>query len=75
MAEDFTPLALEAVLLFHSGSPWDDAKRLRWQTICSLVHLPSETGGFGGYAPGWSATTKILCDIVRKAISQREEMK
>jgi len=73
MQEDFTPLALEAVLLFHSDSPWDDAKRLRWANICSLVHLPVEQSSHGRYVYGWSATTKTLCNIVRKAIAQREE--
>lgn len=41
--------AAEATLLFHSLSPWDDAKRDRWATL---------TGGR-------DATTKGLCDFVR----------
>ena len=72
MEEDYTPLALEAVLLFHSGSPWDDDKRLRWTEICSRVKLPPERSTHVAYEDGWSATTKCLCDIVRAAIAQRE---
>ena len=44
--------ALEAVLLFHSGGPWDAAKRARWLEITGNTE----------------ATTKILCDTVRGAL-------
>jgi hypothetical protein len=73
MEEDYTPLALEAVLLFHSGSAWDADKKLRWTEICSRVHLPPERSSHGGYVDGWPATTKCLCDIVREAIAQRKK--
>lgn len=44
---------LEAVLLFHSASPWDDSKRLRWLELTGTT----------------DATTKTLCETVRKALS------
>lgn len=43
--------ALEAVLLFHSGSPWDDEKRARWRELTGAEE----------------ATTAVLCDLVREA--------
>lgn len=46
--------ALEAVLLFYSPPPWDDAKRDRWK----------ELTGSG------ECTSKSLCDAVRKALGQ-----
>jgi len=73
MEEDFTPLALEAVLLFHSGSPWTDEKRLRWTEICSAVKAPQVHSDWGREV-GWDATTKTLCNIVRAAIAQRKEI-
>lgn len=45
--------ACEAVLLFHSGGPWDETKREQW------FNLTQET----------DATTKVLCDTVRKALA------
>ncbi len=69
MEEDYSPLALEAVLLFHSGSPWDGDKNNKWQNICVSVlkssYLPVHVSSF-------KATTKVLCDIVRAAIEQRK---
>lgn len=44
--------ALCAVLLFHSPSLWTDTKRLCWMEL---------TGSS-------EATTKVLCDTVRKAL-------
>lgn len=44
--------ALEAVLLFHGGGPWDDRKRLRWLQL---------TGSN-------EATARVLCDTVRAAL-------
>jgi hypothetical protein len=46
--------ALAAVLLFHSTSPWDDEKRRRWRRL----------------AESEEATTKVLCDLVRRALGQ-----
>lgn len=46
--------ALEAVLLFHSGGPWDAAKRELWDRL----------------SHGNEATTKSLCDIARAAIAK-----
>lgn len=44
--------ALEAVLLFFSGSPWDDEKKQRW------LELTGEE----------EATTRVLCDTARSAL-------
>lgn len=49
--------ALEAVLLFHSASPWDDEKRKKWER----------------YSGGAEATTRILCSLVRVAIAGGSE--
>lgn len=53
--------ALEAVLLFHSGSPWDDTKRLRWLELAHLVLKDV-------YYLNYEATTRVLCDMVREAL-------
>lgn len=44
--------ALEAVLLFHSSSPWDDAKRARWRELTGSEE----------------ATVRVLCDLARAAL-------
>ena len=44
--------ALEATLLFHSGQPWDKAAASKWYTLTK----------------GFDATTKGLCDHIRKVI-------
>ena len=44
--------ALEAVLLFHSDSPWDTHKSNRWLALTGTTDV----------------TTKVLCDTVRKAL-------
>lgn len=44
--------ALDAVLLFHSGSPWTDEKRAAWRRASGQDE----------------ATTKVLCDVVRLAL-------
>lgn len=54
--------ALKAVLLFHSASPWTTAKRTEWGGICQNIL------GHSGYDSGWEATTKVLCDLVRKVL-------
>lgn len=46
--------ALRAVLLFYSPSPWDEKKRNDW------FDLTRET----------EATTKVLCDTVRRALGE-----
>ncbi len=46
--------ALEAVLLFHAGGPWDGASAQRWRDL---------TGGD-------NASTKGLCDVVRAALAK-----
>lgn len=46
--------ALEAVLLFYSPPPWDAAKRARWQALTGADE----------------ATTRVLCDTVRKALAE-----
>ncbi len=44
--------SLEAVLLFHSGPPWNDVKALRWFNITQDP----------------DCTTKKLCDHIRKVL-------
>lgn len=44
--------ALELVLLFHSGNPWDEAKAKRW----------TELGG------GTDASTKSMCNAIRRVL-------
>lgn len=65
-----TRLALEAVLLFHSGSPWDDAKKLKWRVITDEMlgeaHDPKH---------GHDATTKVLCDVVRASLAGSQEIR
>ncbi len=46
--------ALEAVLLFHSGPPWGDAKALRWFNITQDP----------------DCTSKKLCDHIRKVMTR-----
>ena len=46
--------ALKAVVLFHSGSPWNEAKALEWQRLTGILD---------------GATTKALCGFVRSAIA------
>lgn len=48
--------ALEAVLLFHDASPWDVTKRYAWYALTRSTE----------------ATTKVLCDTVRKALKREE---
>lgn len=63
--EEITPqIALDAmngVLLFHSGSPWDAAKQEEWRhlTTCVLGE-PKE------------ATTRTMCDMIRVALGKKE---
>lgn len=46
--------ALEAVLLFHSGSPWTEAKKTQWWNLTQST----------------DATTRTLCDTVRLALGR-----
>lgn len=66
--------ALEAVLLFHSASPWDATKRQKWDAICAEL-LPQSFNDYGLYdrTHGFDATTKMLCDVVRVALKQANE--
>lgn len=64
--EEATPLkaikALEAVLLFHSASPWDDQKRLEWAECVAFT--------LGTKAKQWDASTRTLCDMARAALGR-----
>lgn len=76
--EEITPLeallTLEAVLLFHSCSPWDEAKRRRWKEICDIVLGPcSDQSAYGRPVADWEATTRILCNLARKALGRERE--
>lgn len=44
--------ALMAVLLFHGGDEWTDAKRREWKALTGSDEV----------------TTKVLCDTVRAAL-------
>jgi len=46
--------ALEAVLLFHSASPWTEAKKTQWWNLTQTNE----------------ATTRNLCDTVRLALGR-----
>lgn len=52
LEQERTHNALEAVLLFHSASPWDQAKRTQWWNLTQSEE----------------ATTRVLCDVVRLAL-------
>lgn len=53
-----TPIdAIKLALLFHSSSPWDDAKRAEWLRI---------TGSS-------EASTKVLCDHLRAVLSENKQ--
>lgn len=68
MTQDPKDLALEAVLLFHSGSPWDDDRRMHWQNICvAVLGAPRDVLLLSTHQTH-EATTRKLCDIVRKVI-------
>lgn len=66
-------LALEAVLIFHSGSPWDMDKQLRWNTITTQVlgHCTNRSA-YGLSVDHWEATTRTLCRMVRKSLGRPE---
>lgn len=73
MKPDKRDLALEAVLLFHSGSPWTFEKHQRWQAlgweILGQGRFQNECHpGLG--STSFEATTRILCDMVREAQRQ-----
>lgn len=46
--------ALEAVLLFHSASPWTEANKIQWWNLTQTNE----------------ATTRNLCDAVRLALGR-----
>lgn len=48
--------ALNAVLLFHSASPWDEQKREAWRAITGTDE----------------STTKVLCDHIRSVLGKVE---
>lgn len=54
MNYDIQRKALEAVLLFHSSSPWTESKRTDWWNLTQTNE----------------ATTRNLCDTVRLALGQ-----
>lgn len=76
MNADKMEKALEAVLLFHSGSQWTDDKQLRWQKWSEeLLGPPVYTDGhwarqFGSRPDHWEVTTRVLCDMVREALKE-----
>ena len=51
--------ALEAVLLFHSDTPWTTHKANRWLALTGTTDV----------------TTKALCDTVRMALQAQKEHK
>lgn len=70
--------ALEAVLLFHSGNPWDFEKQQKWQQLGhSLLGEPKFHDyhyARGSMKPtSFEATTRVLCDMVRCALKKESE--
>lgn len=55
-APDLAAVA-EALLLFHSASPWDADKAARWKALTGQE----------------SATTKVLCCFARAALAKLEQ--
>lgn len=75
--------ACELVLLFHSGSPWDDAKRYHWAEKLTFLLGPAERrdprvvnangdGTWDGARPSNEATTKNLCNAVRAVLARND---
>ena len=62
--------ALRAVLLFHSSSQWDEAKRHEWDECCVNCELLPDVSAYGITCRGKEATTKVLCDMVRSALGR-----
>jgi len=78
--------ALEAVLLFHSASPWSEAKKTQWwnltqtneattRTLCdtariALGKLPSCFGDFTGMRPSELPSDLPLNDEQRNALKR-----
>ena len=60
--------ALQAVLLFHSGSPWDEEKRRQWEQCCNTVLGPIDNRPPEIRRQANEATTRVLCDVVRRAL-------
>lgn len=54
--------ACRAALLFHAGSPWDEAKAAEWSALVFPLLGPREP----------DATTKTLCDALRAALAKDE---
>ena len=52
--------ALKAVLLFHSGVPWDYKAKIEWSKLVG---------------PDNEATTKGMCDNIRAALAEAEPTK
>lgn len=69
-------MACMLVLMFHSGEPWTDDKRLLWanyltQLLGPAVNRPRKDGyhhQVGYIEPTNEATTRNLCDAVRAAL-------
>lgn len=65
--------ALNAVLLFHSASPWNEEKKHEWQRLCrSLLGSPQDGKPYSSYIIEFDASTRTLCDMVRAALKQAE---
>lgn len=62
-------MACELVLLFHSGGDWSAAKRAEWERKLTELLGPKDIRNrpFGIPASN-EATTRNLCDAVRKAL-------
>lgn len=73
--------ALEAVLLFHSGSPWTPEKQDAWQEFgFATLGKPPKFEDYH-YArksdrpDTFEATTRVLCEMVRAALGRINEGK
>lgn len=62
-------MACELVLLFHSGADWSVTKRADWNNKLTELLGPKDIRNGRGSVPASNeATTRNLCDAVRKAL-------
>lgn len=62
--------ALDAVLLFHGGDPWDWDKKQRWDNLLTVILGPAIQRKVDNWEGANEATTKNLCNCVREALKK-----
>ncbi len=66
--------ACKMVLLFHSGSPWDDTKREAWfKGVTAILSVEDAAKAENNPEPVAEATTRVLCETIRTAIRRADE--